>query len=198
MSQGEGEIISADRSYEIGGQQLDAGLIRWQLDSDDLMRNFIASLLRCDVDNQGRVTKIKHLKNVVVNGELVQKEFYLTPLVNDVGLRDMKAYLESYLNKNMYLSEFDEFEIAEMVKETMLSIIGELYSNYKEYSIERQNLSMIVNIMFNYIYSAAKRAEGGAEKRFISTINKVIEHKMSKIDDPMQRQDSWLSWRRKR
>lgn len=168
--------------------QMDAGQIRWQLDSEDIMKRFVADMLRCDIDKKGNLIRISYAKQVVGkdkdgNRILTTVKEELDPLINDAGLKDLKAFMSPYLSKNMYLSEFNNFEIADMIKETMINVLGTLYSNYKEYEIETHNLSMVSNIVFNYIYAAAKRAEGGAEKRFLSTINRTVEHKLTKTDD---------------
>jgi hypothetical protein len=181
MNAPENEIIGAGRSYEVGmNSQLDAGQIRWQLEGEDIILRFTADMLRRNIDGKGNIVP------VIVGRDENGNEMMLMPLMNEVGIRDFRSILSSYLTKNMFLSDFDKFEIADMVKDTMIMVCGTLYLNYKEYGIELHNLDIVVDIAFKYIYSAAKRAEGGAEKKFLSTINKTIEHKLTKIDDPNQ------------
>jgi hypothetical protein len=175
----ENEIIGANRSYDVGmNSQLDSGQIRWQLEGEDIILRFTADLLRRNIDNKGNIIPI------IVGNDSDGNQMMLMPLMNEVGIRDFRSILSPYLTKNMWLSEFDKFEIADMVKDTMVTVLGTLYLNYKEYQIEEHNLDIIVDLTFKYIYSAAKRAEGGAEKKFLSTINKSIEHKLTKIEDP--------------
>lgn|SRR3990167_2273627 len=191
----ESRLIDSDRNYEVMQDQKQSGLIRWQLDAEDIMLKLKAALLRKNLVIKGdnvEMQDIKLTRTVYVKGkkkgEMVkeEREYALVPLLNEEGLRDLIAIVESYLNKNTYLSELNEFEIAELVRETMISIIGILYSKHREYDLEEKNLDIVINIMFNYIYSAAKRAEKGGERKFITNTTKTIEHKMTKVDEAQQ------------
>ena len=147
-------LINADRAYDTStGKVLDPPQVKLILDSEDTMQRFTAAILRCDIGRTGEMIPIKYKINhtVLENGEtkIVTDEYVLRPFMNDLGIKDMKTYLDSYLNKNVYLGELSEVQIAEMVKGTMFSIADTLYANYREYDINPKDLQQIYNIMSN-------------------------------------------------
>jgi len=183
------DLIGANRQAEIGmNSQLDSGQIRWMLEGSDIMLRFTANLLRGDVDSEGKIVRKIIGYNVVTleDGTKEQYPVFIKPLMNDIGISDFTTMLYPYLSKNMWLSDFDKFEVAQLVDGTLEAVLDTLLDNNYVYEIEEQNLDIIYDICFKYIYPAAKRAEGGGDKTFFSTINKSIEHKITKIEDPNQ------------
>ena len=189
LNQPEMDLIGANRQAEIGmNSQLDSGQIRWMLEGNDIMLRFTANLLRGDLDGEGKIVRKIIGYNVYTqeDGSKVEYPIYMPPLMNDTGISDFTTMLYPYLSKNMWLSDFDKFEVAQLVDGTLEAVLDTLLDNNVIYEIEEQNLDIIYDICFKYIYPAAKRAEGGGDKNFFSTINKSIEHKITKIEDPNQ------------
>jgi hypothetical protein len=187
VNQPEMDLIGANRQAEIGmNSQLDSGQIRWMLEGNDIMQRFMANLLRAEINAEGKIVRKIIGYQVVTTEEGTKQEYpvFMSPLMNDVGISDFTTMLYPYLSKNMWLSDFDKFEVAQLVDETLEAVLDTLLDNNTLYEIEEQNLNIIYEICFKYVYPAAKRAEGGGDKIFFSTINKSIEHKITKIEDP--------------
>ena len=114
-------------------------------------------MLRCNVDSKGKLIFMTYQEEYIETNQetgvksIQTRKANFPPLINEIGLKDIKSIMGTYLSKNMYLSEFDKFEIADMVKETMINVAGILYMNYMEYVIEVRNLSMIGDIVIKYI-----------------------------------------------
>ena len=113
------------------------------------------------------------------------------------GVKDMRSYLDAYLNPNMYLGETNIEIICEMVKETMLSVIETLCANYMEYGIDEDtSFDQILNIMLIYTFAAASRSKDGVTNTLLTKTSSSIQHEVSKIDSQDEKK-GFFNWRGK-
>ena len=193
------ERIRGDQTYEMTTQSaLDSGQVRWQLDPEDIITKFTADMLRCSIDKKGSLIPITSPQRVMEkdaegNNIIVIKNIPLHPLINQLGLNDIKILISPFLSKNMYLSEYDKFDIASKVKLTMLTLIGMLYVNHYKYELDLNDADTVVSICFNYMIDAAKRSEDGGERKFITTTTKNIEHKLTSNKPQEQQKKGWFN-----
>lgn len=202
MTPEEQGMIHADRAYDMSGSRMiDSSQVQFILDSESkILKRFTAAILRCDIGSKGEFVPIKYkIQQVYIDKKTGQEkigyaEVELAPLMNDLGIKDMKSYLESYLNINMYLGEHSVEEIAEMVKETMKAVLDTIYANYMEYEIRPKDLEQIRIIMLNYTYQAASRSKDGITNTLLTKTTSSIQHQVSKLDASEEKK-GFFNWR---
>jgi hypothetical protein len=200
MSNDEHALIQAGGRINTGGMQMDSSQVKFLLETSKVMRKFSAAILRCDIGPKGEVIPVKYnMQHTYLdeqgNAKTQIVEVQLPPLMNELGIKDMTSYLESYLNINMYLSEHTIEEIADMVKETMITVLDTLQGNYQEYDIRPKDLPQILNIMLNYIYEAASRSRDGITNTLLTKTTQSIQHEVSKIEGQDEKK-GFFNWRR--
>ena len=202
MSVEEQNLIHADRAYDMSGTRLvDSSQVKFLLGSDEIMLKFTAAVLRCDIGSKGELVPI--IYNVPQRQEvdgvekIVMVQVQLPPLMNELGVKDMRSYLDSYLNPNMYLGETNIEIICEMVKETMMAVIETLCANYMEYGIDEDtSFDQILNIMLIYTFAAASRSKDGVTNTLLTKTSSSIQHEVSKIDSQDEKK-GFFNWRGK-
>lgn len=137
--------------------QQNADLIRWQLESGDVL-----------------ITTENILRgNVLVGGEWVQRG---KPLMNDEGIRTfVGTVLGSRFHKGIILSNFKEEDIRRIMYDTETEVINLIAQKHSEFEIDYPYFDTIKNIMTQNIYAAFLRALEGATARVVGKQHQHIE-----------------------
>lgn len=90
-------------------------------------------------------------------------------LLNKEGINNLLAIARSNIDKNTNLSEYQDKEIINLMKHLHHTLRKHLVRNWDEYGINDSTVATeILEVVTNPIFSAYKRALGGAEKELIS------------------------------
>jgi len=96
-------------------------------------------------------------------------------LMNDRGVRIVMSLLYPHIEKNAVLSTLSINEISYVMKFIHKHLSIHLASKLDEYEMDRNDLTLIMDIITNTIWFALKRAMDGAEKKFLSASERRIE-----------------------
>lgn len=137
-------------------------LTRWQLSPDEITE------------------KIEHyLKGEIMVWDTEQEmwkwEHKGKRLMNDRGVRMTMSLLYPHIEKNAVLSTLSMNEISYVMKFIHKHLAIHLATKIEEYEMDRNDLTLIMDIITNTIWFALKRAMDGAEKKFLSASERRIE-----------------------
>jgi len=96
-------------------------------------------------------------------------------LMNEDGIRSIISIVEFHVNKSMILSNFEKKEIARMMERIHQAIASLFAYKWKEFEMEKEYLDIIIECVTNFIWGGLKRAELGAEKKFLSQTQRITE-----------------------
>jgi len=99
---------------------------------------------------------------------------YGQPLLNNLGVADVRSIVESAVNQVMILSRIEKEEVREIGIQTAEALIDLLMTKYRLYEIDAENnyrnknavRTQIMTIAMNTIHSVLSRARMGDDKRF--------------------------------
>ena len=158
-------------------------------DDDDMGQPVMASdNLKFLQDNQ---TEIFHVimslkrKTLGTDGKY-RSQKGMKPMLNNKGIQYIKTILDSSLTKISSLSTFSEDDVSDRATSMTFAIIDNFQLNFKNYDIEKGDLSTIVRILNNLVYSHYSRARLGADKKFLSGVYGVTEHVTRKETDSVR------------
>jgi len=142
--------------------------IRWQLSVEDLietMQMLLAGMVYSERENKWKPLGIR--------------------LMNDKGIRTMVTVLSFHVNKNIMLSNFNNKEIRSMMERIHRAIASRISLSFdkngkSDFDIEKANLDLITHSVTNFIWGGLKRAELGAEKKFLSETQRITEKIVTK------------------
>lgn len=149
-------------------------MIKWRLDVDGTLER-LYHLFRSDI-------------LVIENGQKIYKD-NPTPekrKLNDVGINDCMELLSTYLNKEVFLGNYSEEQINQIVLDISLAFRDLLYMNYERYGWvdaneatggqKRTYYRTIVLQVSNIIYASYMRAWKGGERTSINEQRSVIQN----------------------
>jgi hypothetical protein len=150
-------LVSADRVVSEQINKQEDPLTKWQL------------------DNLKTIERLKHyLRGEVPKWDEKLKAVIWTPegyrMMNDKGVRMTLSLVSSMSDKDTVLTTLDKNEIASTMRALHKHVAQLFGEKYKEYEIDKGDLTVIIDIVTNKIWFAMKRAEGGAEKNFIAKL----------------------------
>lgn len=138
----------------------------------------------------GEVLKVRNGKYTYIK----QNE----PLCNDDGKNVIMNLLYSFLNHNMFLSNFNHDEIYVKCNSLWKELAYILCTNYVKFDIPKYSRSYIVKIIINQIHGGLARAELGFEADLISTQIMRVENSNNRIDNTQQQSGIFSFMRGKR
>lgn len=151
----------SDDSYDLyGDNEVESDNSRWELDPDDVF-NRIEHLLRSE-----RISK---------DGKRWIKVPGVKPLVNERGLFEIMRDLNLYINKNTVLANLDQTMLNRIMRNIGVTLVIRLKNGYKDFEIEKHNLSYIQRTLENEIYIFLTRALGGVERKIRRDKYKLTE-----------------------
>jgi len=115
----------------------------------------------------------------VMNQETGQEEWQrpegITPLLDDQGINSVMADVYGIVNQITILSNLSEDDVSNMVIELGKVVTYKLSMNWKEFEIQKSNLSTIVLMVTNMCYTAGRRGMDGGERVFLKTAVRTSE-----------------------
>lgn len=182
-----GMIAAEKRQYEFAAHQ--QALNRNEMIQDELILNqneHKQDLIRWQQDLTDDLDRIKHLlKSEMWTGEkwvkMPQgtdkkgKPMYIPPLMNDMGIQRMMSLFDGMTSKNLINSFLKEEDIYKSLKNTCDAAVITIARNFNNWSIDFENLPIIMRMFRNTIKPTPFRALDGIEKKYNSMITKRTE-----------------------
>lgn len=127
-----------------------------------------------------------HLKNEVWNEDNKKWETKDNPLVNKKGINIIMTAFRGIINHNTILSNLSDKDIENLMKGLIDQIIILLYTRWKEFEIDKSNLTPIADLFCNSAYLALKRAYDNGERDFYT---KSIQESRVMAQRPTQQRE---------
>mgnify|MGYP000474579176 CR=1 FL=1 len=102
------------------------------------------------------------------------------PVMNETGAFRFLKWVDTYLAKEVFLSNFDKRETIPIVKQLATEVTCHLIEHYKEYGMKPENISPVVNIVVDLSNVGLRRAVGEGERNFLRgqvQVREVIQEK---------------------
>jgi len=116
------------------------------------------------------------------------------PLINDLGLRNMIGIINATYNPAVSLTNIDDEEANELIRQILYAIIRDLAYNGQLYEVTEGDKYVIMNLLKPIIYAQVKRCVAGHESNNFHT--QTLEHNVQQhIQQPNQGGGSLLPWR---
>jgi len=173
LSQQNKKINSANLSMYNGGA--DENLIKWQLN------------LEQEKDRIFHILKGDRLKlNEKGNEYWVEPLDKNSAILNDYGIDYVMGVLESFLNRNIILSKFEDKRIDQICLDLGNQLTNDIYNDYENMGMDtiekRKKYPMLIMKIIINIEASLKRALDGGER---SSLRKVMS--VTQIDNPLTR-----------
>lgn len=129
-------------------------LTMWLTNSQDIIEDVIHTF-RCEfLDSKtGEYTRPEGIK----------------PIMNEEGIRLVRYILGNYLDRNTYITNVDERGFADLRRYGFLPINETFCLKYKELGIEKENLSIVLEMIKQKIEMALRRPLYHGERDFYAT-----------------------------
>lgn len=101
-----------------------------------------------------------------------KRQAYMT----EEGINDMVNFMITHLDKNTIMSHLQVELVDNVAKAIRHDLVDIIRFKHKEYEIDKAKRTLILDIIFNPILFAIKRAEGGDEKRYRTQTLSVGQH----------------------
>lgn len=98
-----------------------------------------------------------------------------SPLINELGLNSIMADARGVINQNTILSNFNINQISKIIINFGRTVMNKIKMNWKEWEIDKSNLSTVLYTVTNPAYASLMRAMGEGEKRFLKTSVRAVE-----------------------
>lgn len=97
------------------------------------------------------------------------------PLMNELGIKSIIIFVKAVVNENTICSKFDEEEIRKKVLWIHDKLCDLLFKRYKEFDVDKANLSTIIIIVEDTIKTTLNRAKEGMTLQAIQSIAQIRE-----------------------
>lgn len=120
-------------------------------------------------------------RTVTYNGAL-----YSIPdrLMNEKGIREIMMIVRMHANKVVFLSNFDDWVVNEMLHNFSCAILDTLSFKCDDYEIDRKSRVVIERALINFGWAIILRAWNDKERIHMDTINKVVEQIVQRERNP--------------
>jgi len=154
-----------------------ASSIKELLNTDPMIINIRISLLRLEVNSQGRLVRKKVLKEVKdeETGEIKDIWVEVEPLINDDGFDMLMFHFISLITANISTSHLTDDEIRDLAEEFAIEISNMICNNYKKWNIKKHHFDMIIDTLDNNFFIFLKKARFGMTFKGMSQILTVGE-----------------------
>jgi len=115
----------------------------------------------------------------------------IKPMMNDQGINSVMADVHGLVNQLTVLSNISEEDASNLTIELGKTLTYKLAMNWKEFEVDKSNLSTIVLIITNMAYMASRRGMDQGERIFLKTAVRTTENIISR---PMERQNEDRPW----
>lgn len=137
----------------------EAGLLRWELDTADIVV-FLEHSLRGDVWNEQVGA---------------WEEGHGLRLLNDDGIKYIITIVLFHVNKATFLSNITDADVEKICSHLHIALSKALFINYENFEIKPEHLEMLTLNIMNFIYISLKKAIGGMMLKQLSQATQVIE-----------------------
>jgi len=140
-----------------------------QIPTADLLRellDFSADLEKFELSlrNQVEVIDFKNkTRTIQQRGE---------PLLNDEGVNMMINIVSSHLSNVFKVTNFNERDVDSMAEDICHEVIDLLSYNYKNWGVKKENLSIIVQIVNDFVYAMLKSSFNEGLRKLLQLIEK--------------------------
>ena len=159
-------------------QNISSDLIRWE---HDFLEDFNKSVLILqskvkEIDNEGNVS-YKKMKGEYIGKGKDGKDNYkpLPPIMNDRGINAWRIFVSPMLSRNLLMSNMNEIQILQKLKNTTIDLIMQFGSNHILYGLDKNNLTMLVRLFKSTVEPTCFRCLNSGERAFLSTSTKRLE-----------------------
>lgn len=97
------------------------------------------------------------------------------PIVNDLGVNSLMTDARPFINQISTLSNISIDQISKIVVNLGRTVKNKLKMNWKEFGIDKSNLSTVVFAITNPAFMTGLRAMGEGERRFLKTSVRAVE-----------------------
>jgi hypothetical protein len=150
-------------------------LTRWQQDLDDdinYLKYDFKNMIKTD-DGWKHMTKMIYVRDS--NGQLIEKEVKLNPIMNDEGIYRVISVVKRYLTRNLMMSNYSEIIICRIMRGLVQDLVIHLGLNWRKYEMNYSDLSLVVRMVKDSVEPTLYRCLNNGERRYLNTINKRIE-----------------------
>lgn len=119
---------------------------------------------------------------------------WATPLVNDFGVNSLMMDARTFINQISTLSNATLDQISKIVNEIADTVTTKLEMNWKEFGVDKSNLTTVVNAISIPAFMTGLRALGEGERRFLKTSVRAVESWTSNATNPNQASSHPLQW----
>lgn len=127
-----------------------------------------------------------HIKNEIWDDENKKWEKKEEPLLNDKGVNVLMTAFRGIVNHNTILSNLSDKDIENLMKGLIDQIVVLLYTRWKEFDIDKSNLTPIADLFCNTAFLALKRAYDNGERDFYT---KSIQESRVVAQKPTQQRE---------
>lgn len=101
-------------------------------------------------------------------------------ILNDYGVDYIMYLYDSFINKNIVLSDFEEERIYEILYDLGMAIIHGIFNDYEDFGLDtdskRKRFDIIVLGIMTNIEATLNRAKSGGERRTIRAITTITQN----------------------
>ena len=114
------------------------------------------------------------------------------PLLNDIGVSTMIAFVRTCLNQSVVISHFDERQVSQIMDGLSRDVVLSLQLNWRMFEISpKSNLDLINNIVLLSCFAALRRATGGGERKWLKST--MQENLSGKLQNPFVKKEGFFS-----
>ena len=118
------------------------------------------------------------------------------PLMNDRGIERMIALVRGMVNPVTALSNIDDEEANEIIRQVLYRIIIDLVLNQELWQVDTSDRSTIMSVMKVLVFMQVKRAVGGHESQNYKT--QTLEQNLQSNINQQQVGNSWFPFGRQK
>lgn len=119
------------------------------------------------------------------------------PMMNEFGIHSVIIDVYSVVNQGTVLSNLTEEDVANITIQVHMNLISKLGMNWREYEIEKANLSTILWVTSNMCYMALKRGLNQGERGFLkkTVFSNETRNFGSPGKMPSEKKHFWEVWK---
>jgi len=107
-------------------------------------------------------------------------------ILNDYGVDYVMYLYDSFINKNVVLSDFEEDRIYEILYDIGMAIIHGIFNDYEEFGLDtdskRKRFEILILGVMTNIEATLNRAKHGGERRTIRAITTITQNESPRMN----------------
>lgn len=150
--------------------------MRWEVDPLVFQLYRMLGGYEVRVNDENRIVKVR--------------DTTIKPLMNDFGIERVISLVRGVVNPVTSLSNIDDEEANEIIRQTMYRFIRDLPLNREKWGVEKDDMNTIVSIVTGIVFMQFKRAVGGHESHNFRT--QTFEQNVAQSFNQPQQQSGFL------